>query len=49
MLMYMGFRNQMDDDGSFKKVYNDGGTVIAKKPLSDAAGTYSEAQMETGP
>ncbi len=49
MLLYMAIRNKLDITSSFKEVHNDAGTVITKKALTDSAGTYSEAEMESGP
>jgi len=49
MLLYMALRNKLDTDSSNLEVHNDTGTVIAKKALSDAGGTFSEAKMVTGP
>lgn len=52
MLMYMTLRNRLDVDTTgtdFLEVYNDAGTVITKKTLTDDGTTYSEAKMITGP
>ena len=52
MLMYMALRNRLDIDTTstdFKEIYNDAGTVIAKKTLTDDGTVYSEAKMATGP
>lgn len=53
MLLYMALRNQLDIDTSgatdYKEIYNDAGTVICKKVLTDDGSTYSEAKMVSGP
>ena len=52
MLLYMALRNRLDIDTTatdFKEIYNNAGTVIAKKTLTDDGTIYSEAQMATGP
>ncbi len=49
MLLYMALRNEITEDGSDLKVRNAAGSVIAKKATSDAGGTYTEAQMVSGP
>src|SRR3990167_822260 len=53
MLLYMALRNRLDIDttgaSDFKEIYNDAGTVIAKKTLTDDGATYSEAEMVAGP
>ena len=48
MLAYMVLRNRLDVDADFKEVYDDAGTLIAKKALTDDDVTYSEAEMESG-
>jgi hypothetical protein len=49
----MALRNRLDIDTSggtdYKEIYNDAGTVITKKALTDSGTIYSEAEMETGP
>jgi hypothetical protein len=53
MLLYMALRNRVDVDTTggtdYKEFYNDGGTVICKKAVSDDGSTYTETEMETGP
>lgn len=53
MLLYMALRNRLDIDTSggtdYKEIYNNAGTVITKKALTDDGTTYSEAEMEIGP
>src|SRR3990170_900973 len=53
MLLYMALRNRLDIDttgaSDFKEIYNDAGSVIAKKTLTDDGSTYSEAEMVAGP
>lgn len=53
MLLYMALRNQLKVDTSgtpdYKEIYNDAGTCICKKQVSDDGSTYTEAEMETGP
>jgi hypothetical protein len=53
MLLYMALRNRLDIDttgaSDFKEIYNDAGTVITKKTLTDDGATYSEAEMVAGP
>ena len=46
---HMVIRNKVTINGSFKTVSNDAGTVIFKKATSEAGGTYTEAEAETGP
>lgn len=51
MLGYMALRNQLDVDTSGTDelaIYNDAGTKIAKKLLTDDGATYSEAQAISG-
>lgn len=49
MLLYMKLRNRVDVTASEEAIYNDAGTVIATKALSDDGTTYTEAEMESGP
>ena len=53
MYLYMAIRNRVDVNTSgtpdVKAFYNNAGTVIWKKQVTDAAGDYSEAEGETGP
>jgi len=53
MLLYMALRNRLDVNTSgapdVLNIYNNAGTVIAKKQLSDDGSDYSEVEMETGP
>jgi hypothetical protein len=49
MLLYMMTRNQLNVTATQKSIYNDAGTVIAKKVLSDDGTTYSEAEAVSGP
>lgn len=49
MLLYMMTRNQLNVTGTQKSIYNDAGTVIVKKVLSDDGTTYSEAEAVSGP
>lgn len=49
MLLYMSLRNNLTSSASTKSIFNNAGTVIAKKALSDDATTYTEAKMVTGP
>jgi hypothetical protein len=51
MLLYMMARNQIDIDtvSGFKEFYNNAGTVIWKKAISDDGSTYSEAEGVSGP
>lgn len=49
MYLYMAVRNQLDVTSSNKSFYNDSGTVIWKKALTDNGTTYSEAEGVTGP
>lgn len=53
MLLYMALRNRLDvntnGDPDVLNIYNNAGTVIAKKQLTDATNDYSEAEMESGP
>jgi glucokinase len=47
--LYMALRNRLDVLSTFKKFYNDSGTVIWKKALTDDGTTYTEDEGETGP
>ncbi len=49
MLLYMTMRNQMSVTATQKSIYNDAGTVIVKKVLSDDGTTYNEAEAVSGP
>jgi hypothetical protein len=53
MLLYMALRNRLDVNTSgtpdVLNIYNDAGTVIAKKQVTDSGGDYSEAEMQSGP
>ena len=53
MLLYMALRNRLDIDtagaSDYKEIYNDAGSVIAKKTLTDDGSVYSEAEMVAGP
>jgi len=48
MLLYMIARYQLPTTSSSLGVYNDAGTKIAKKALSDDATTYTEGKMASG-
>jgi hypothetical protein len=48
MMLYMMFRNKIDVDADWKEFHNDAGTIVFKKALTDAAGTYSEAETVSG-
>jgi len=48
MLLYMALRNQLTTTSSELGIYNDTGTKIAKKALSDDATTYTEGKMASG-
>lgn len=50
MLIYMALRNkvQVHKDTLLKEVYNDAGTRIAKKAISDDGTTYTEGKMSSG-
>jgi hypothetical protein len=49
MLLHMALRNNLTTTASTKSVFNNAGTVIAKKALSDDGTTYTETKMVTGP
>lgn len=52
MYLYMAIRNRLDIDTTatdFKEFYNDAGTVIWKKAVTDDGTIYSEAEGVTGP
>ena len=53
MYLYMALRNKLDVDTTggtdYKEFYNDAGTVIWKKAVSDDGSTYTEAEGITGP
>ncbi len=51
MFLYHIARDRFDIDNTsgFKEVYNDAGTVIAKKAITDSGTVYSEAKAESGP
>ena len=51
MLMYMALRNQLIVQTSGTdaiQIYNDAGTMIAKKLITDSAGDYTEAEAVAG-
>jgi len=51
MLMYMALRNQLIVQTSGTdaiQIYNDAGTMIAKKLITDSAGDYTEAKAAAG-
>lgn len=48
MLLYMAVRNQLTVTSSEKAFYNDAGTKISKKVLSDDGTTYTEAEAVSG-
>jgi phage baseplate assembly protein W len=48
MLMYMTLRNKLTTTATEKAIYNDAGTKIAKKDLTDDGTTYTEAEMDSG-
>ncbi len=47
MLLYMALRNRIDIDTgtATKEVFNDAGSLVTSKALTDLSGVYSEAQM----
>jgi len=49
MYLYMALVHKIDVDSGFKEFYNNAGTVIWKKALSDDGSNYIEAESETGP
>jgi hypothetical protein len=52
MLLYMALRNRLDTTTSGAdelQIFNDAGTVIATKALTDDGSDYSEAKMIAGP
>lgn len=49
MAQYMELRNQLTASGNQKSVYNDAGTLIFKKALTDDGSTYTEAKAVSGP
>ena len=52
MLLYMALRDRFDTQTSGTdalELYNDAGTLIAKKLITDDGSDYSEAKMVTGP
>lgn len=48
MLPYMALRNKVTVDSSAKKFFNDAGTNVITKSLSDDATTYTEAEAGAG-
>lgn len=46
--IYMMLTNKIDVDSGFKEFYNNGGTIIWKKALTDDASNYVEANGEAG-
>lgn len=46
--VYMALTNKIDVDSGFKEFYNNGGTIIWKKALTDDASNYIEANAEAG-
>ncbi len=49
MALYMTLRNKLTTNASTKSVFNDAGTCIFKKALSDDGTTYTEAEAVSGP
>ena len=49
--LYVALRDRVDVDtvSGSKEFYNDAGTVIFKKAMTDAGGIYSEAKAVIGP
>lgn len=45
MLIYMTLRNKLTVTSSVKSIYNDAGTAITQKALSDDSTTYTEDEM----
>lgn len=45
MLLFMALRNKLTTTASEKKVYNDAGSAIGTKALTDDGTTYTEAEM----
>jgi len=48
MYLYSALRNKIDVDSGFKEYYNNAGTLIWKKALSDDTSNYVEAEGEAG-
>lgn len=48
MLIYMALRNKLTTTSTELGIYNDAGTKIAKKTLSDDDTTYTETEMVSG-
>jgi hypothetical protein len=48
MLLYMAVRNQITVTSTEKAFYNDAGTKVSKKVLSDDGTTYTEAEAVSG-
>jgi len=48
MLLYMAVRNKLTTTATELGVYNDAGTKISKKALSDDGTTYTEGEMASG-
>ena len=46
--LYMRLRNKLTVTSSELAIYNDAGTKIAKKTVSDDGSTYTEAEMISG-
>ena len=49
MLVYMHLRDETDTDGTYLKLKNNAGTVIAKTPLSEVGGVVIRGKMVSGP
>lgn len=45
MLLYMSLRNKLTTTSSVKSIFNNAGTAITTKALSDDGSTYTEAKM----
>ena len=45
MLLFHALRNKLDTTSSTKKIYNDAGTLLATKTLSDDGTVYTESKM----
>jgi hypothetical protein len=49
MALYMALRNNLTTTASTKSIFNNAGTVIFKKALSDDGTTYTETKAVSGP
>lgn len=49
MLLYMSVRDKLETTGSEQRIHDDAGTVITKKTLTFASGTFTRGKLASGP